>query len=167
MDKLLNPDTGLVIWTVVTFLSLVFILKATAWGPLLMAVSEREARIKKDLELAQAARAEAERIQRELEAQMAGAEARGRELVLQAGKEGEVLRARLKSAAEADARRLKEKTIAELSEEKERLVRDLRQEVASLSVLAAERLMRKSVDDEVQKTVLESFFKDIETRGRN
>lgn len=167
MDKLLNPDTGLVIWTVVTFLALVFVLKKTAWGPLLRAVEEREARIKKDLEGAQAARVEAERIQRELEAQMAGAEARGRAVVLQASQEGEALRVQLKSAAEADARRLKEKTIAELSEEKERLVRDLRQEVASLSVLAAERLMRKSVDDEVQKTVLESFFKDIEKQGRN
>ena len=57
--------------------------------------------------------------------------------------------------------------MAELSEEKERLVRDLRKEVASLSILAAEKLMRKSVDDGVQKTVLEGFFKDLEGQKRH
>ena len=55
----------------------------------------------------------------------------------------------------------------DLAEEKERLVRELRKEVAGLSVLAAERLMRKSVDENVQKTVLEGFFKDLEGQKKN
>ncbi len=55
------------------------------------------------------------------------------------------------------------KTFAELAAEKNKLVADLRKEVATLSVLAAEKLMRKSVDDGVQKNVLDGFFKDLET----
>ena len=50
MDKLLNPDTGLMIWVIVTFLSLVAILKLFAWGPLLGAIEAREGRIRADRE---------------------------------------------------------------------------------------------------------------------
>ena len=164
MDKLLNPESGLVIWTIVTFLALVFILKKAAWGPLLRALEEREKRMKADLAGAQDARAQAEKIKAELEAEMAGMQARSRELLAQAAKEGEVLRSQMTASAEADAQRIKEKTMSELADEKQRLVRDLRSEVASLSVMAAEKLMRKSVDDGVQKNVLESFFRELETK---
>ena len=167
MDKLLQPDTGLVIWTIVTFMALVFILKKVAWGPLLASIEEREARMKDERRRAEEARAAAEKIRAELEAEMAAVSAKSRELLAQATKDGEALRAQLKSAAEADAQKIKDKTMAELSEEKERLVRDLRKEVASLSILAAEKLMRKSVDDGVQKTVLEGFFKDLEGQKRH
>ena len=164
MDKLLTPDTGLMFWTIVTFVCLVLILKKAAWGPLLHAVESREARLKAEREAAEKARAEAERIQRELEAQMAGVQAKSKELLAAAAKDGESLRARLKAEAEADAQAIKEKTAAELAAEKNRLVTDLRKEVASLSVMAAEKIMRKSVDEGVQKNVLEGFFKDLESR---
>lgn len=167
MDKLLNPDTGLVIWTVVTFLALVFILKKTAWGPMLASIEEREARLRAERESAEQARAAAERIKAELEAQMAGAQAKTREMLAQAAKDSEALKTQLRGAAEAEAQKIKDKTMAELADEKERLVRDLRKEVAGLSVLAAEKLMRKSVDEDVQKGILEAFFQDIDSgRGR-
>ena len=162
MDKLIVPDTGLMFWTIVTFLCLVVILKKAAWGPLLKAIDEREYRLKEDRLAAEKARAEAERIQKELEAHMSGVQAKSRELLAAAAKDGEALRARLKAEAEADARAIQEKTAAELVPEKNRLVGDLRREVASLSVMAAEKLMHKSVDDGVQKTVLEGFFKDLD-----
>lgn len=164
MDKLLNPDTGLLIWTIVTFVALVVILKLTAWGPLLHAIEEREAKLKADLDGAQAARAGAEKIKAELDAQIADMNAKTREMLAQAQKDAETLRSQLKASAEADSAKIREKTMADLAEEKERLVRDLRKEVAGLSVLAAERLLRKSVDEGVQKTVLEGFYKDLESQ---
>ena len=164
MDKLLNPDTGLVIWTIVTFLALVFILKRAAWGPLLASIEEREARMKADREGAEQARAAAEKIKAELEAQMAGAQAKTREILAQAVKDSDALKSQLRTTAEAEAQKIKDKTMSELADEKERLVRELRKEVAGLSVLVAEKLMRKSIDDSVQKGVLESFFQDLDSR---
>ena len=166
MDMLLNPDTGLLIWTVVTFLCLVGVLKVLAWGPLLHAIEAREAKMKADLDGAQQARAGAEKIKSDLDAQMKDLSDKSRALLAQAQKEAEALRAQLKASAEADSAKIREKTMQELGEEKERLVRDLRKEVAGLSLLAAEKLMRKSVDEGVQKTVLEGFFKDLETQKR-
>jgi F-type H+-transporting ATPase subunit b len=162
MGDLLAPDLGLTVWTIVTFLCLVAILKLFAWGPLLHAVEERENRIKADREGAEKARSEAERIQKELEAQLAGANAKTKEMLLQAAKDGEALRAKLKAEAEADAAAVKAKASADLVAEKDKLVGELRKEVASLSVMAAEKLLHKSVDAGVQKTVLDSFFKDLE-----
>ena len=163
MGDLLTPDLGLTVWTIVTFLCLVGVLKAFAWGPLLKAVEEREARLKADREGAEKARAEAERIQKEFEVQMAGVQVKSRELLAAALKDGEALRAKFKADAEADAAAIKAKTTIELAAEKDRLVGDLRKEVASLSVLAAEKLLHKSVDAGVQKSVLDSFFKDLES----
>lgn len=162
MGDLLAPDLGLTVWTIVTFLALVAILKFAAWGPLLHAVEERENRIKADREGAEKARADAERIQKELEAQLAGAAAKSKELVSQATKDAEALRAKLKAEAEADAAAVKAKASADLAAEKDKLVGELRKEVASLSVMAAEKLMHKTVDAGVQKTILDSFFKDLE-----
>ncbi|MFI5347627.1 MAG: F0F1 ATP synthase subunit B [Elusimicrobiota bacterium] len=163
MDQLIVPDTGLMFWTIVTFLCLVFILKKMAWGPLLHSIEAREGRIKADREGAEKARAEAERIQKEFEAHMAGAQAKSKEMLAAALKDGEALRAKLKAEAEADALAIKTKTTADLAAEKNRLVGELRKEVVSLSVLAAEKLMRKTVDAGVQKTVLDGFFKDLES----
>ena len=163
MDQLIVPDTGLMFWTIVTFLCLVFILKVTAWGPLLKAIEAREGRIKADREGAEKARAEAERIQKEFEAHMAGAQAKAKDMLAAATKDGEALRAKLKAEAEADAQAIKDKTMADLASEKNRLVGELRKEVVSLSIQAAEKLMRKTVDAGVQKTVLDGFFKDLET----
>lgn len=162
MGDLLAPDLGLTVWTIVTFLALVAILKLFAWGPLLHAVEAREARIKADREGAEKARSEAERIQKELEAQLAGAAAKSKELVSQATKDAEALRAKLKAEAEADAAAVKAKASADLAAEKDKLVGELRKEVASLSVMAAEKLMHKTVDAGVQKSVLDGFFKDLE-----
>lgn len=167
MGAMLNPDTGLIIWTIVTFLALVLILKLVAWKPLLASIEEREERMKAEREGAEKARAEAERIKKELDEQLAQMSAKQREALAQTLKEAEALRAQLKAAAESDSQKIREKTMAELGEEKERLVRELRKEVAGLSVMAAERLMRKSVDENVQKSVLEGFYKDLETQKAN
>ncbi len=163
MDKLIVPDPGLMFWTIVTFFCLLLILKKSAWGPLLNAIEEREGRIKADREGAEKARSEAERIQRELMGQLADVQIKSKELLAAAAKDAEALRAKLKAEAEADAQAIKLKTSSELAVEKDKLVGVLRKEVASLSLLAAEKLLRKSVDAGVQKTVLEEFFKDLDS----
>jgi F-type H+-transporting ATPase subunit b len=162
MDTLLNPDKGLIIWTIVTFLLLVFILKKAAWGPLLKAISDRESRIKNDIDSAQASRLAAEAAKKDLDGQIANLEAKSRQMLSDAAKEGEALRVKLMAATQDEAQKLRDKTMAELAQEKDKLVSSLRQEVASLSVLAAEKLMGQSVDEGVEKRVLDGFLKDLE-----
>lgn len=161
LDKLLNPDFGLTLWTMMSFLILVGLLKAFAWGPLLHAVEEREAKMRDERERAEKARSEAERIQRELEARLAQAADEARGILAKVGIEAEALRARLKGDAEGEAKMLLDKTRAQLDEDRRRIISDLRKEVSELSLLAAERLVKKTVDQQTQKTVLDQFFAEL------
>ncbi|MCX5797232.1 MAG: F0F1 ATP synthase subunit B [Elusimicrobia bacterium] len=166
MDKLVTPDPGLMFWTIVTFLALVALLKRFAWGPLLSAIEEREVHLKAQAAAAKEARDEAERIKNEVAAALAESRAGRQEVLDRAAKDGEALLAKFRTAAEDETRKLREKTAAELGREKDRLVGELRREVADLSVLAAEKLLRRSVDPGVEKAVLDDFFKDISKGGR-
>lgn len=162
MDKLLSPDTGLMIWTIISFLILVILLRAFAWGPLLASIDAREKGLRDERERAERAREESEKIQQDLEKRLAGATDEARSLVAQASKDAEALRRKLKGEAEEEAKGMIEKTRSQLEDEKNKLVGELRREVASLSVSAAEQLMKKSVDEKVRKDVLEDFFAELE-----
>ena len=59
---LLSPEPGLIFWTIVTFIVLLFILRKTAWGPIMKGLEEREKRIKDSLDSAENARSAAERL---------------------------------------------------------------------------------------------------------
>ena len=167
MEKLFTPDFGLMIWTVCTFVLLVVVLGAFAWPPILKAVKDREEALKQERLAAEAARAEAQKIQKDLEARLAELDSKSREVLAGAQREAEALRAKHSAEAKAEADKLMEKTRAALDEEKRRLVGELRDEVAGLSVMAAERLVRKSVDAGVRKVVLDQFFKDIEKPSKS
>ncbi len=168
LDKLLDPHWGLMIWTIISFAVLVILMKKFAWGEILGIVEAREKALRDEREKAETARAEAERIQSELEERLANAQAEVKEIMAKANKDGEVVRSRLKEEAVSESKDIIDKTRAQLKEEKGRLVEELRTEVVTLSVMAAERLIKKSVDSGVKKNVLDTFFKDIdkaEVRG--
>lgn len=166
MDTLLNPDIGLVIWTIASFLILVTLLRVLAWKPLLGAVEARENRMREEREKAEAARREAERIRNELDSKLVRIDEDSKNILAEAARKGEAVRAQIKKDAEVEVKNLMDKARLQLGEEKRRLVGELRSEVASLSVLAAERLLGKSVDSGVQKTVMDRFFADLEKEGK-
>jgi F-type H+-transporting ATPase subunit b len=150
MDKLLNPDTGLMIWTIITFAVVVLVLGRFAWKPLLQAVESREEKLRADIKAAEESRLAAEKMRQDYERQMTEVEARTRQLLADAQTEAHRLREEMLKAAQDESARLSEKTRQQLAEEQQRLMRELRAEVVSLSVKAAEKLLRKSVDKSVQ-----------------
>src|ERR1700751_5035805 len=105
MERLLQPDTGLMIWTVVTFLGLVFLLGKVAWKPLLQALNEREAGIKRAIEEAQAARTAAEQMKVQYEKDLAAGQEKTQALLAQAVVEAQKHRDRLMKEAEEEAQR--------------------------------------------------------------
>lgn len=165
MDKLFTPDVGLMVWTVVVFVILLAIMGKFGWRPLIKAIEAREKRLRDERQAAEAARTEAQRIQSDLEAKLAGLDAKSREVLAAASKEADALRARHTAEAQAEAKRIMDKTRTELGEEKRRLVVELRQEVAQLAVTAAEKLVHKTVDESVRKGALDQFFKELDHTG--
>jgi F-type H+-transporting ATPase subunit b len=163
MDKLLNPDIGLTLWTLVTFACVVLVLGKFAWGPILSALEARENQIKSDLSAADEARKAADQSRREFEAKLAEMQDKTRELLSQAERDGRKMRDDMLKAAQDESARLADKTRKELAEEQRRLVQELRSEVVGLSVATAEKLLRKSVDKTVQDKVMQEASADLET----
>ncbi len=163
MQHLLTPDVGLMFWTIVTFLLTVFILRKVAWGPFLKVIDEREARIKLEMETTQKNREEMERLKKEYEDQLLTIESRAKALLAQAQSEGVRAKETILKEAQDSARKLTDKTQQQLEVEKERLIRELRNEAGSLSVQLAEKLMKQSVDEKVQERILQDFMKSLES----
>jgi F-type H+-transporting ATPase subunit b len=162
MERLLQPDTGLMIWTVITFLCLVFVLKKLAWKPLLKALDDREASIKRAIEEAQVARQTAEQLKAQYEKELAQGQDKVQALLAQAAADAQKVRERMLKEAEEDTQRLSAATRRQLEEEKSKVLRDIRKEVAGLSILAAEKLIRHSMNQKAQDELLNDFFEDLD-----
>jgi F-type H+-transporting ATPase subunit b len=151
---LINLDRSLLI-QVVNFGLLLFLLVRFLYRPLLGKMEERSQAIKKSLEEAQAARAEAQREREEHAARLQAAHAEAqaiRAAALEAAREEQ---RRLVEAARAEAQRLVDAARAELEQDVRRARQDLRREVSDLAITAAERLIRKSLRDEDHRRIVD------------
>ena len=164
METLLKPDIGLIIFTIVTFLLLVVVLKKFAWKPILDALEGREMKIRSDIQRAEKANADAEALRQKYQAQLVEAQQTIQTMVNQAKIDGERLRTDIVSQAKQEADRALEKGRRELGTETERLRGELRKEVAGLSVNIAEKILQRAVDPKVQEAVLSDALKSV---GKN
>lgn len=161
MDKLLQPETGLMVWTAVTFLLLVLVLTKAAWKPILDGINNREAKIRGDLERAEKSQMEAEKLRQNYEQQLAEAQRTIQEMITQARMEGEKARADLVFAAKQESERLLEKGRRDLEGETDKLRHQLRSEVAELSLSVAEKILNRSVDKKIQDDILKDSLKNV------
>ena len=161
MDKLLQPDTGLMIWTILTFLIVVFVLGKTAWKPILEGINNRERRIREDIERAEKANAEASALRERYEAQLNEAQRTIQDMVSQARADGERARMELVAAAKAEAERIVEKGRRELAGETDKLRAELRAEVADLSLSLAEKILKRSVDKKLAEEIVNDSVRAV------
>ncbi|HXJ82435.1 MAG TPA: F0F1 ATP synthase subunit B [Candidatus Methylomirabilis sp.] len=143
----INLDRTLIIQAV-NFALLLVILSRFLYKPLLGKMDERAQAIRKSLEEAQAARAEAQRERESHAARIQAAHAEAQAIRDAALKEAAEEQRRLVEAARAEAARLVEGAKAELAQDVRRARQDLRREVSDLAITVAERLIRKSLSDE-------------------
>ena len=102
-NPLIQPDPGLFIWTIVTFLVLLALLAKFAWRPLLQALESRQERIRNSLEDAERARQELERLQQESAKILQQARIEAESIVTQTRADAERLREELKQKAKDEA----------------------------------------------------------------
>ncbi|WP_339609878.1 F0F1 ATP synthase subunit B [uncultured Planktosalinus sp.] len=151
---LVTPGFGLVFWTAITFLILLFILKKFAWKPILGAVSSREESIKDALAAAEAARREMENLQADNERILQEARAE-REAML---KEARDMKNKMIADAKEDAKLTADKMISQAQEaiqsEKKAAIAELKGQVASLSLEIAEKVVKQELSNKGQQEKL-------------
>ena len=158
---LITPEFGLVFWTLITFLVLLFILRKFAWKPILGAVSEREEGIKEALASAEKARQEMENLQADNERILKEARAE-REAML---KEARELKNKMIDDAKAEAQQEASKLVAQaqaaIEAEKKAAVADLKSQVAEISISIAETVLKEELSNKTkQEKLVESMLED-------
>ena len=158
---LLDPHEGLIIWTIITFLVVLFVLKKFAWPQLLAALDEREKRISDAIAAAEQARQEAEEVLREHRQKLAAADEEARQVVAEAREAGANVRQTIVSQAREEAERMLDQARTSIESEKRAAIAELRRETANLAVQAAGALIDANLDDEKNRGLVDDFIARI------
>jgi F-type H+-transporting ATPase subunit b len=165
-NPLVQPDPGLFIWTILTFLVLVGLLAKFAWRPLLQALDARQQTIAASLEEAQRARQELERIQRESAQMMAQARVEAEGVIARSRADAEVLREELKQKARTEAASIVKNAERQIQLETARAIQQIRAEAVDLSVAIASKILRRQVSKEDNLALIEETLKQVENQPR-
>lgn len=161
-NALIQVTPGLMIWTIVAFLITLFVLKRYAFGPIQRTIDERRERIRRSLEDAEEARAEARRLLEEHRSLIGQARGDAEQILAEARRVAEAQRERVKEETEADRRRRLEETRRQIEAETQRALGRIRVEVAELSLLAATKVTGKILDDEDHRRLIEEAVSELD-----
>ena len=161
-NPLVQPDPGLFIWTIVTFLVLLALLAKFAWGPLLQALEARQERIRKSLEDADRAKQELERLQQESAKMMQQARAEAESIVSQTRTDAERLREELKQKAKEEADNILRNAQQQIQLQTRQAIQQIRHEVADIAVLLASKLLERNIAKEDNARLIDDTLKQIE-----
>src|SRR6266850_1983431 len=161
-NPLVQPDPGLFIWTIVTFLVLLALPAKFAWHPLLEALESRQERIRKALEDADRARQELERLQQESAKMMQQARIEAESIVTQTRADAERLREELKHKAKDEADNILRNAQQQIQLQTRQAIQEIRHEVADIAVLLASKLLERNLAKEDNARLIDETLRQIE-----
>ena len=159
----LGLNLGLIIVQIIAFIIVFLTLNAWVYQPMLDMMESRKQKIAQGLEdarVAAEARADAEK---EAAKVIADAQTEASKIVREATDRAAVAGQDVKAAAEAEAARAREAGIAEAEVERNRILGDLRSQVASLAIAAANKLVGEALDEKKQRALLDEFFSGVKS----
>ena len=162
MEALVKPEFGLMFWTIAIFTVLIILLSKLAWKPLIGAIEDRENNLRLEREAAQKNREDAEKIKKDLDEEFSDLKKNISLKLDEARKEGQRQRDKILSEARDNAQKLLENSRRELNAEKDKLAKELKNDIAEISLKAAEKVLRKSVDANINKKIVADLIDDIE-----
>jgi F-type H+-transporting ATPase subunit b len=152
---------GLIIWTWITFIVVLLILRKVAWGPLLKSVDDREKNIVNAIESAKRERTEAEKLLAEQKSAIAQARQEAADQVRKTQAELEKFREELMGKARKEADDLKAEARRTIDEERLKAIADIKGEAVKLSLQVAEKLLSERMDDAKHQALAQQFVTDL------
>ena len=144
-NPLVQPDPGLFIWTILTFLVLVGLLAKFAWRPLLDALDRRQKMIAGAVDDARKAREELERVQQDASKLLAEARVEAGAILTRARADADRFREEMRQKAIADAATITRNAERQIEHETARAIQQIREEAVELSVAIAAKLLKRDV----------------------
>jgi len=146
------------IWHLINFVVLIALLTYFLYRPVTTMLEERTRRIQESLAAADRARADVAQADREREELLASARREIQEMMTTAQQVAERVQSEARTTAQQEAQRIVETARQEAEAERAQAMAELRREVASLAVIAAERVINRSLDDQAHRQLVEEFL---------
>ncbi|KIN27410.1 F0F1 ATP synthase subunit B [Bacillus subtilis] len=157
----LSFNGGDILFQLLAMLILLTLLKKYALGPLLNIMKQREDHIAGEITSAEEKNKEAQQLIEEQRVLLKEARQESQTLIENAKKLGEKQKEEIIQAARAESERLKEAARTEIVKEKEQAVSALREQVASLSVMIASKVIEKELDEQAQEKLIQDYLKEV------
>jgi F-type H+-transporting ATPase subunit b len=161
-NPLIELVPGLMIWTLVSFGITLFVLKKYAFGPVQKIIDDRRDRIRQSIDEADRAREEARNLLEEHRKLLGQAKSDAESIITEARKVADAQRERVRQESEEDRARRLEETKRQIEQATQQALGEIRREVASLSVLAAEKITRKSLTGADQQRLIDEALAEID-----
>ncbi|HKH63908.1 MAG TPA: F0F1 ATP synthase subunit B [Solirubrobacterales bacterium] len=159
---LVSPGLGLMIWTLVLFLITMYVLSKVAFPKIQEALDKRASAISESIDAAERQRKESDELLAEYRARLAEAREQADDIMVRARKSAETAEAEAAAAGKEKREELVAAAKRDIEAETRRSLDQIRQEVADLTVLATERVTRKSLTGEDQKRLVEEALSEVD-----
>lgn len=161
---MVDLSLGTILAQMLNFFILVWLLARFAYKPLLVMMTERKERIAKDLEAAEKARVEAEGFKADYAAQIAKARQEAQQIVEKAVQEAENTTREQLATAREQIEQEKNRARQDIAIERDRAMNSLRNEVVSLSVAMAGKVVAKDMNSETNTKLIEDAIRQLDSK---
>jgi F-type H+-transporting ATPase subunit b len=166
-SPLYNVPQGIItgVVTIVIFAILVAVLGKYAWAPILSGLKAREDKIRKDIADAEAARKSAQAQLDEYNRQLATAEQKVRDMLSQATRDAENLATQIRARAQQESEETKERAIKDIDAARDQALSDIYQQTADLATRVAEKIIRRNLNADDQRDLVNQSLQELQTVG--
>jgi F-type H+-transporting ATPase subunit b len=161
-DALIDVVPGLMVWTIVTFLIVLFVLRKLAFGRIQSLIDERRERIRQALDEADKAREEARQLREVTRQEREEAKAERDKMFEETRRQAQEQFRRAREEADVDLERRLEENQRALEAENRKFREQIRRDVVELTLLASEKVTRKTLDDADQRRLIDETVKEID-----
>jgi F-type H+-transporting ATPase subunit b len=159
---LISPNVGLMIWTLLLFVISMYILAKLAFPRISEALDKRQKAIEDSIDAADSTRRQAEELLAEYRERLKEARGQADQIVDRARKAGEVHERQAQEEAKARREQMMEQTRRDIETETRRAIQEIRREVADLTVLATEKVTRKTLNQDDQRRLVEDALSELD-----
>ena len=148
---------------IINFAILLGLLYLVAYKPIMRMLDERSRRVKESMEQTELIKQQAERAEEEVKKQIEAAGKEGMEIIARAMHTGEEMRQKAQQEAKQDAESLVVRARVEIQRERDGAIDELRKEFADLTIMAAEKVIEKSLDKPTHRQLIDKVLKESTT----
>jgi len=159
----MKPDTGLMVWTLIIFVILMFVLSRYAFGPITAAVEAREKALEEAIEGAKRDRDAAAKLLQEHQAAIDAARGEAQKIIADGRTVGEKMRTDMIEGTRKEQQDMLERARRDIENEKDKAIMQLRREAVDLALAGASKVIEQNLESQKNRQLVESYLASIGT----